>query len=384
LVPASSLRLSLLAIVALGACSKDAPATANSGRSDAIPVAVETVALSKVDETGEYVGILVSRRSVTLLPRVTGYVREILVKPGEVVKAGTRLLRIDARQESAVLEQSEASLEQAKSQLELTTSTRARIEALYKEGIRSRQDFDTAVAQEQAARANVQAARANRQAQSVQVAFHEVVAPFSGVVGDVVVKVGDAVGPETVLTQVDESGQLELSVQVPLERTAGVQVGKTPMELLDGAGKVVVRAPVFFAAPRPDPRSQLVELRAALANPDRQLRSGQRVRARVVWNTIEALTVPTFAVTRQTGQAFVFVVTTNQGGATTVGRRPINLGALTGDRWTVTQGLNPGDRFAVTRIQALRDGQAVTVDEGSAADKTGTRQPDGQRRGREL
>ncbi|HEY0715406.1 MAG TPA: efflux RND transporter periplasmic adaptor subunit, partial [Polyangia bacterium] len=179
-------------------CSKDAPGGAAPARNEAIPVTVETVAPSKVDEAGEYVGVLVSRRSVMVMPRVSGYVREILVKPGEAVKAGTRLLRIDARQEAAVLQQSDASLEQARSQLELAASTRKRIEALYMEGIRSRQDFDTAAAQEQAARANVQAAVANRQAQSVQVAFHDVVAPFAGTVGDIVVKVGDAVGLDTV------------------------------------------------------------------------------------------------------------------------------------------------------------------------------------------
>ncbi|HEY0706948.1 MAG TPA: efflux RND transporter periplasmic adaptor subunit, partial [Polyangia bacterium] len=242
-------------VVGAAACSREAPAGNRPSQAEPIPVAIEVVAISQVDEAGEYVGSLTSRRSVTLLPRVTGYVREILVKPGQVVKAGMRLLRIDARQEAAVLAQSNAGLEQAKSQLELATSTRNRIEALYKEGIRSRQDFDTAVAQEQAARSNVLAARANRQAQSVQVAFHDVVAPFAGTVGDIVVKVGDAVGPETTLTQVDQSGELELSVQVPLERAAMVQVGETPMELLDPAGKSILRTPVFFVAPRPDPRS---------------------------------------------------------------------------------------------------------------------------------
>src|SRR5688572_6007614 len=171
----------------------------------ALPVVAETVAVRAVEEGSEYVGTLVSRQSVTVQPRVSGHVREILVTPGQRVKAGAVLLRIDARQEAAVLAQSSASLEQATTQLQLATSTRARMEELHREGIRSRQDLDAARAEEQAARANVQAARANVRARSVQVGFHDVVAPFAGRVGDIVVKIGDTVDPQTVLTQVDQS-----------------------------------------------------------------------------------------------------------------------------------------------------------------------------------
>ena len=109
--------------------------------------------------------------------------------------------------------------------------------ALQKEGIRSRQDYENAVAEEQAARANVQAARANVQARSVQLAYHDVTAPIAGIVGDIVVKVGDSVTPQTVLTQVDESGRLEVSVSVPVERADQAQVGQTPVELLDDDGQ---------------------------------------------------------------------------------------------------------------------------------------------------
>ncbi len=325
----------------------------------ALPVEVETLAPRKVEEGSEYVANLVSRRSVTLYPVVSGYVLEILVKPGQEVKAGARLIRIDNRQEAAALVQTRASLNQAETQLALAATTRQRMAALQSEGIRSRQDFENAVAEEQAARANVQAARANVKARSVQLAYHDVTAPIAGVVGDIVVKVGDSVTPQTVLTQVDQSGRLEVSILVPLERANLAVVGETPVELLDDAGKPTLRATVFFIAPRPDPRSQLVELRAAFENAG-VLRSGQRVRARLVWRTFDALTVPTFAVTRQSGQAFVFVVKPGaEGKGETVERRPVTLGLISGDRWTVIAGVKPGERVAVTRLQALRDGMPV-------------------------
>jgi RND family efflux transporter MFP subunit len=351
--------------VAPAACGGDAPAPGKAGPAGgpggpappALPVAFETVASAPVEQTSEYVATLTSRRSVTLFPRVAGYVREILVKPGQPVKAGMPLLRIDARQEAAQLAQSQAALRQAETQLALAATTRERMEALVREGIRSRQDLDNARAQEQATRATMQSARANVRAQSVQVAFHEVTAPFDGRAGDILVKIGDNVGPQTALTRVDESDRLELSVEVPVERAGAALVGQTPVELLDDAGKPVARAALFFVAPGPDERTQLVELRAAFQNAG-GLRSGQRVRARVVWATVAALTIPSFAVTRQTGQAFVFRLRQGPRGPA-VERHPVKLGTLAGDRWTVESGLKPGDRVAVDRIQALRDGTAV-------------------------
>jgi RND family efflux transporter MFP subunit len=346
----------LAAAMLAAACRGDRPAAPPPR---VLPVEVQTLAESSVEEASEYVANLVSRRSVTLYPVVSGYVLAIHVKPGQEVKAGERLIRIDGRQEAAALTQTRAALNQAETQLQLAATTRQRMDSLQKEGIRSRQDYENAVAEEQAARANVQAARANVQARSVQLAYHDVTAPIAGMVGDIVVKIGDSVTPQTVLTQVDESGRLEVSVSVPVERADQASPGQTPVELLDQAGQPQLRATLFFVAPRPDPRTQLVELRAAFENAT-GLRSGQRVRARVVWRVFQALTVPTFAVTRQSGQAFVFVVKpAGTGGGQVAERRPVKLGLISGDRWTVDSGLRTGERIAVTGLQALRDGQPV-------------------------
>jgi RND family efflux transporter MFP subunit len=355
----------LAASSALGACGKGGgsgpPARGGPGApgARAQPVEVETLAATEVEEATEYVANLVSRRSVTIYPMVGGYVLSILVKPGETVKLGARLLRIDARQEAAALTQTRAALAQAETQAQLAAVTRQRMAALQKEGIRSRQDYENAAAEEEAARANVQAARANVRVRSVQLGYHDVTAPLAGVVGDIVVKVGDSVTPQTILTQIDESGRLEVSVGVPIERADQARVGETPIELLNEAGQTSLRAPLFFVAPRPDPRSQLIELRAAFENAT-GLRSGQRVRARVVWRVFSALTVPTFAVTRQSGQAFLFMVRPAPGGKGEVAeRRPVTLGLISGDRWTVTAGAKAGERVAVSGLQALRDGQPV-------------------------
>ena len=58
------------------------------------PREVETVTItpSETRDTGEYLGSLISRQSVNVLPQVAGYVRRIHVTPGQKVEAGAALI----------------------------------------------------------------------------------------------------------------------------------------------------------------------------------------------------------------------------------------------------------------------------------------------------
>ena len=64
-------------------------------------VEVLTIAPGDVRETGEYLGTMTSRKSVSLLPQIAGYVRKIDVRPGQQIKAGELVLEVDSRQEAA-------------------------------------------------------------------------------------------------------------------------------------------------------------------------------------------------------------------------------------------------------------------------------------------
>src|SRR6186713_161647 len=95
----------LAALALASACKEEAPAPAAPP-----PRAIEvlTLAPTELRDTGEYLGSLLSRGSVTVLPQVAGYVRKILVKPGQQVEAGAVLAEIDARQEHAALQSASA------------------------------------------------------------------------------------------------------------------------------------------------------------------------------------------------------------------------------------------------------------------------------------
>jgi RND family efflux transporter MFP subunit len=317
-----------------------------------------TLAPTETRDTGEYLGTLISRQNVNVVPQVAGYVRRIHVTPGQKVEAGAPLLEVDARQETAALESAEAQRSSARAALELAQQTRERTEALYKEGLVSAQELERARSQTETAEAAARAASAQVSQRQVQLQYYAVRAPFAGTVGDVLVRMGDYVGATTPLTSVAQADALEVSVAVPSERVRALQPD-TPIELLDAQGKVVLTSTVFFIAPQADPRTQLVELKAAFRNTV-GLRPNELVRARLVYSTRNALQVPALAVVRQSGQPFVFAVQDKEG-KTVVERRPIKLGPLGERSYVVESGLREGDRIAVSSLQLLRDGAPVKL-----------------------
>ncbi|ATB33326.1 MFP transporter [Melittangium boletus DSM 14713] len=92
-------------------------------------------------------------------------------------------------------------------------------------------------------------------------------------------------------------GKSEVSVAVPSERARTLRP-ETPLEVLDSQGKVLISSPLFFVAPQADPRTQLVEVKAAFRNTV-DLRPSELVRARLIYSTRETLQLPALAVVRQ-------------------------------------------------------------------------------------
>ncbi len=339
-------------------------------------IEVVTLAPSEVRDTGEYLGMLLSRQSVTVVPQVGGYVRRIHVQPGALVKAGTPIVDIDARQETAALASAQADASAAQARLELAKSKLMRVEVAQREGLAPAQEVDQARADVSAAEAGLSAASAGIAQREVQLDLTTVRAPVAGTLGEVAVRLGDSVTPSTQITTIaptrepatraptqggagDAGGTaptLEVTAAIPAERARTLEPG-APLEVLDAKGVVLARAPIFYSAPHADPRTQLVGVKAAFANTV-GLRPSELVRVRIVFGVAEALQVPSIAVLRQSGRPFVFVVA-QKAGATVVERKPVQLGRLGEDAYVVEGGLAAGDRVAVSALQMLKEGAAV-------------------------
>ncbi len=342
--------VSLALAISLTACSRPA-ADAAAQAPQAMPVKVETVVLKPVPVSDNYVTTIKSRRSATIQPQVNGNLTQIFVHSGDRVRVGQHLMEIDPRQQQAIVSQQAATEQQALAVFQYNQKDIIRQQSLFSSGITSKQAFQQASQSYNTSKATYESAVAARKSAQQQLAYFHITAPFNGVVGDVPVHIGDYVSPTTVLTTVDDNTQLEAYIYIPANRASQVRIG-LPVEIMDAAGNVLDRTKIYFVSPQVDDQLQAILAKAKVNTKPDVLRNLQQVRARVIWSTAPAPTVPVLAVTQIGGQPFVFVAR-NKDGHYVAEQIAIELGDTVGNVYAVKSGLQAGDKVIVSGIQFL-------------------------------
>jgi RND family efflux transporter MFP subunit len=351
--------LAAVAALAVTACNRNAkPAAAGPAQMPPTPVALTIASVAPIEDTTEYVATLKSLRSTTVQPQTDGQITQIRVKSGDRVRRGAPLMQIDPqRQQAAVASQQaqRAALEAAVS-FERQRAERAR--QLYAAGAIAKQEQEQAETALKTAEANLQALQAQVQQQVVSLKYFTVTAPTSGIVGDVPVRVGNQVTPQTVLTTIDENAQLEVHVNVPIERAPALKNG-LPIQILssDGTDRLATSA-INFISPHVDDETQSVLVKGQVANAGGALRSMQYVRAQIVWKTTSGLVVPVTAVLRINGRYFAFVAE-DAGGKLVARQRAITVGPIVGDNYAVLEGIKAGERVVTSGAQKLAEGAPI-------------------------
>jgi len=222
----------------------------------------------------------------------------------------------------------------------------------------SQQELEQAQTQQKTAEAQLQASDAQIRQQQTQLGYYRVVSPTAGVVGDIPVRQGDRVTPATVLTNVDEAGNFEIYIGVPVQQAASLKVG-LPVRVLGEDGKAIVTEKVSFIAPSVDDTTQTILVKTPLAGSGGRFRTDQFVRVQIVFEVVPGVTIPVVSVTRINGQYFAFVVEKGAQG-TAAKQRAVTIGQTVGNEYVATSGLKVGDQLIVSGVQKIGDGAPVT------------------------
>lgn len=396
------------------------------------PVPLANPKAATIEDSSDYAASLDSRQSVTLQPRVSGQISAIYVRPGQQVAAGQQILQIDSAEQraqvasrrsaaqtaAAEIDSAQADVENANQTLRALEAKRAtalanvqlnqreydRFASLQRQGAESRQVLDQKLNALQTAQAALRQADADLGAQraaisraasvvernrrafeqseanvvegQAQLQYYTITAPFAGTVGDIPIKVGDTVSSNSQLLSITQNQQLEVQIQVPLERSSALRLG-LPVKLLDDQNKEVQTGRLSFIAPNVDPATQSVQAKAVFDNV-RNLRASQFVRARVVWSNRPGVLVPTSAISRLGGRDFIFVAAPlsasgcsapapSQSGGTfdadpdrlVAAQKPIKLGRIIGSEQEVLEGLSARDRIVTAGILQLQNCAAI-------------------------
>jgi len=385
----------------LGSCRRSSPAAGLAAPPQGIPVKLASVDTMTLKDSSEFVGTLEARRAVVLRPEIDGRISQVFVEAGDTIVAGAAIAQLRPQRRRAEvgsaiaainasraafsnaeleLQALQAEERAAQAELALQEKELERTTSLTLEGALAEREVDRVVRDRDRARANLEAvqkrilaaqsnleqlaalfqqARANAEAVKEQLQETKIIAPFTGIVGDIPIKVGDFVAQGDTLTTLTQNQTLDLRLPIPLERESQLRPG-LKVEIFDPQGKPLTTGRTSFISPTVTADSQTILAKATFDNPNRRLRNGQFVRARLIWNQrSNAIAVPSTAIIFQGEERFIYLV---QGSSPpTVKQQPIQLGLVQGDRTEVKQGLQPGDQIVISGIQKLSNGAPITA-----------------------
>jgi len=303
-------------------------------------VRVQTVESKKRVAIEEVVGTVRAKLRSVVEGKVSGKLEQMLVVPGQQVKAGEVLAVIDAREVQARLDQALAVRQQAESDLK-------RFTLLLEQKILSQSEYDGAQSKFRVADASVKEAE-------TMLGYTKVTAPFAGVITRKHADVGDLAVPGKPLLEMEDSRALRLEADVPEAVVGRLTLGdKLPVRI--AALETELEGVISEIAPAADPGSRTFLVKLDLpAQPG--LRAGQFGRVAMPVGETAALRVPVSALVQRGQMEIVFVVSGNQAQL-----RLVKTGKRIGSEVELVSGVEAGEKVVVEAAAGLMDGQPLTI-----------------------
>ncbi len=322
----------------MSSCHK--PAEPVRSELSAASVRVLTVERKSRAATEDVVGTVRPELSAAIEAKVSGRIEQMLVVPGQKVKAGERLIRLDAHEIQSRLDQATTARQQAESDLK-------RFTALLEQKILSPAEFDNVQSRYRMAVA------AEAEAKTM-LGYTDILAPFDGVITRKLADVGDLAQPGKPLLQMENPDTLRFEADVPEALIGNVKLGDKLAVSIAGVGREI-EGTVSEMSPAADPNSRTYLVKLDL--PGAQgVRSGQFGRVAVPIGEVSAIRVPAAAVIQRGQMELVFVVVVGHAEL-----RLVKSGSRIGDELELVSGLNPGEQVVTAGAAALTDGQPVTI-----------------------
>ena len=390
--------------VASGKVAMDMNMRVTSGNTP-FPVVLAPVERGKIAGAVTYTGSVAAFNEEDVYPRVTGRIVEMPVYPGDLVRAGQVVARLDDVELASKVREGEAMLTTAQAnrtqmEAELVAARHAvvqmekefqmaeaeagyqqlvaaRDERLFTKGAIAQQDAESSRAMAVSAKAKVEAARAKveqmkameasarkkieametmvtqaqAQLRTAQV-VRDYVAIQSASAGYVVKRLvapGVLVQPGMPILKIAQIDRVRLQANVGEKDLASVKVGSSVVVTTSSGTQAPIGARVTSVFPFVDQAGRTGVVEAVVANAGRQLLPGQYVQMQfVTGERKDALTVPRGAVSRLGAKATVWVLRGDR-----VEPREVVTGLESPDRVEIIRGLTGDERVVAQGHEGL-------------------------------
>ena len=380
------------------------------------PLSVELAQVEpgQIKESSEFIASLQSLRSASIQATTEGKVSQIFVKKGKQVAAQAPLLEIKPKLQAAEVSNNNrsASLQRIQFQLQNSRNILQELEAQHLsklQNVRLNQEnyekysnlaaqgaiskltkdeyaqklqaaklefnsLDAKIKTQQATIANLEKESQQAQLNSVNKLSapnipkknqqYRINAPFKGRVANISVKVGDLVKPSTRVVTVNQNQPLEVDIPVAAKNKPQLRKGML-VEIINAKGQNIGTGKVFFISPEVNSNTNTVLVKALFDNQQGKMQSGQFAKARINWNQHSGLLIPTTAVFRIAGEAFVYVAekfnSTAASSQLVAKQKQVKLGKIVDNKYQVIEGLQPGEKVVVSKLLNIKNGDALVI-----------------------
>ena len=317
-----------------------------------------------------YSATIRGKQDVDIRTKVEGYITDIKVKEGSIVKQGQTLFVIDQAQYLAALATAEAKVEVKQALVEASQLSAAAKEVLFEQNIVSEFDLRMARTNLAASKAELAQAKADELTASNNLAYTLIKSPVDGVVGTLPFRVGTFVRPSesTPITTVSDNSEMYVyfslseSQVLSLKRQYGalenalVEMPDVELQLSDGTiysekGRIEAISGII------DPTTGSVTLRAKFPNKKRLLISGGSGTIILPHRQEGCVVIPQHATYEVQDKVYAYKVENGIAKAKIISVFEIS----NGKEFIVQSGLMEGDTIVVEGIGILRDGAKVKI-----------------------
>jgi membrane fusion protein, multidrug efflux system len=368
----AALKAGLLAVAGLGVFGCE-----QKSATQAPPPPTVTVAKPVKKEIVEWLYFTAQTQAVdtvTITPRVTGYIDNITFKEGDIIDFGDLLFVIDPRPYQAALDQAKGQLEQAQAQEKLNDANLARANDLLAKKVIAKQDYDTTAAQKYVGDAQVVASQAALESAQLNLDFTQIRSPIHGKIGAQLVNRGNLVqANSTQLTTivsidpiyayfyVDERSVLRYQEAVKAGKMPAAKQATLPVWLqLENEQGYPHAGVIDFINNSFDPSTGTLQLRGRFPNQDGFLLPGAFGSVRVAGSPkYEAVLVADRAIGSDQDQKYVVVIQAD--GLTKF--QKVVLGPIVDGLRVIQSGLQGDETVVVEGIGKVRPNSKVSAEQ---------------------
>jgi len=298
--------------------------------------------------TREYVCRINAIRNIEVRAQERGYLQNIYIDEGQLVKKGQLLFRI-------MPALYEAELQKAQAEVNAATIEVQNVRPLAEKGVVSQNELALAQARLAKAEAELKLAR-------VHLSLTEIRAPFDGLVDRLHLKLGSLVEEGELLTTLSDNSELwvyfnvsepeylNYQAQAKAKGKIKVKLRMANHQLFKYEGVVETMESEFNS------ETGNIAFRATFPNPEGLLRHGETGNILVSETLKDALIIPQKATLEILDKKYVYVVDNND----VVHLRPITIAAEVPDLYIIQEGLRENEKILIEGLRKVSDNDRIS------------------------